>query len=218
MNSINSPLQAKEGDVRPRVNENSNWLLRTCVLAISMQTSNPLLDRRLLESSPHSSSPSQTFHDTTVTAYREDRELMAESDMVFRLAANEIFEDGMENRASLSLKRFVFRYSAVGVQHLAVRLLSEHMNQAIAADIVRVLGQIEHGPSHNDRVYIAECLLYSKLPFARDSGAVALSDLADKCSIPALKRAIDAEEIPALKANMLASLNELVKASDAANS
>ena len=89
------------------------------------------------------------------------------------------------------------------------------MNQAVAADIVRVLGWIEHEPSHDERVHVAECLLHSELPLARDASAVALSDLADAHSIPALERAISAEEIPALRADMVASLEELKKTVEA---
>ena len=58
---------------------------------------------------------------------------------------------------------------------------------------------------------MAECLLYSELPLARDAAAVALSDLSDERGIPALERAVEAETIPGLKADMEASLDELIK-------
>lgn len=211
---INNQLGGWIDLVNPWMSESSNRRIRSYVLAVSMQTSNVPLARSpfgpLLDGS-FSDTPTQA---TVVASYLEDRELVAESDSIFRLAASEVFEDGMENRTSQSLSSFVFRYSAAGVQHLATRLLSESMNQSTAADIVRVLGRIEHQPSHNDRVYIAECLLYSELPFARDAGAVALSDLADERSIPALQRAIESEGIPGLKADMMDSLKELAKARD----
>lgn len=149
------------------------------------------------------------------TSNRKCHELVAECDRVFRLADCEVLEDGMENRMSRSLRCFVDRYSSVGVEHLAVRLLSESTNQAVAADIIRVLGRIEHEPSHDERVHVAECLLHSELPLARDASAVALSDLADAHSIPALERAIGAEEIPALREDMVASLEELKKTVEA---
>lgn len=146
------------------------------------------------------------------TSNRESHELVAECDRVLRLAHSEVLEDGMENSMSRSLRCFVERYSLLGIEHLAARLLSESMNQSVAADIVRVLGWIEHRPSHDERVRLAEHFLRSSLPLARDASAVALSDLADARSIPALERAINAEEIPALKAYMAASLKELKKA------
>lgn len=149
------------------------------------------------------------------TSNRKRHELVTECDRIMCLADSEVFEDGMENRMSRALRGFVERHSSAGVEHLAVRLLSESMNQPVAADIVRVLGCIEHEPSHDERVHVAECLLHSELPLVRDASAVALSDLADARSIPALERAINAEEIPALRADMVASLEELKKTVEA---
>ena len=124
------------------------------------------------------------------------------------------FEDGMEGRTSQVLNLFVSKHSIAGMQQLIARLNSQYMNQAVAADVVRVLGKIEHRRSHDDRRYMAECLLYSELALARDAGAVALSDLADQRSIAALQRAIEAEPILRLKADMQASVEELTKHSD----
>ncbi len=115
----------------------------------------------------------------------------------------------MENRTSQSLSLFVSEHSVAGLQVLAGRLQSKHMNQGVAADVVRVLGQIEHGPSLDDRAYIAECLLYSELPLARDAAAVALGDLNDPRSVGALERAIDAESIPGLREDMQLSLDQI---------
>ena len=145
------------------------------------------------------------------TSNREGHELVAACDRIFRLAACEFLEDGMESRMSQSLRSFVERYSVAGVEHLAGWLLAESMNQAVAADIVRVLGWIEHKASHEKTVHLAEFFLHSELPLARDASAVAPSELADERSIPALERAISAEEIPALKADMVGSLKELKK-------
>lgn len=156
--------------------------------------------------------------ESTNGSRHENRDLEAEIDRILGLAADEGFEDGMAGKMSQSLNRFVLQYPVEGIRQLAVRLNSERMNQGIAADVVRALGQMEHKQSHNERVSIAECLLYSKSPLARDAGAVALGDLADQRSIPALQRAVEAEPVPALKADMQASLNELIKSTDGVRS
>ena len=124
----------------------------------------------------------------------------------------------MEGRISRALNVFVAGQPVVATQQLAIRLNSQHMNQGVAADVVRVLGQMKHERSHSERVYIAECLLYSTSPVARDAGVVALGDLADERSVPALQRAIEEEPIPALKADMQASLDELMKDTDVVRS
>ena len=120
----------------------------------------------------------------------------------------------MEGRTFYSLNLFLAENPVSGMPQLAARLQSEHMNQGVAADIVRTLGQFDHSQSHDDRVYMAECLLYSTSPLARDAGAVALGDLEDERSIPALQRAVDEEPIAGLQADMQASLDELIKDSD----
>ena len=196
---------------RPTIRPGHNSLLQSCTFTVWMGTSGSGVDRWLFEPVPYTSPPSATSHESAATAWRESHELDAEVDGIVGLAANEGFEDGMENRTSRVLNLFVSEYSVAGVRRLANRLQSERMNQGVAADIVRMLGQIEHAPSHDDRVYIAECLLYSALPLARDAGAVALVDLADERCIPVLRTAIDRESIPALKGDMQGSLCELMK-------
>ena len=168
--------------------------------------------------SPHSSPPKMVAYESAATCYHQDQEIEARVDDILRLAADEGFEDGMEGRMSRALNLFVTAQPAVATQQLAIRLNSQYMNQGIAADVVRVLGQMKHERSHNERVYIAECLLYSTSPVARDAGAVALGDLADERSVPALQRAIEEEPIPALKADMQESLGELMKDADVVRS
>ena len=183
-----------------------------------MGTSDLDIGRYLFESLPHSSPPVITFCESAATTYHENYELESEVDTILGLAAEEGFEDGMENKTSLSLNLFISKHSVAGIQQLITRLQSGRMNQGVAADMVRMLGQIEHPPSHVDREYIAECLLYSELPQARDAAAVALGDLADEYCIPALRKAVDAELIPALKADMQGSLDELMKIRDVVRS
>ena len=52
---------------------------------------------------------------------RKCHELVTECDGIMCLADSEVFEDGMENRMSRSLRRFVERHSSAGVEHLTVR-------------------------------------------------------------------------------------------------
>lgn len=181
------------------------YMFATSVEGSSLATGWQVVQSRL------DSSPSTMLDcESAAIAYYEDRELEAHIDTILHIASVERFEDGMVGRTSDWLNRFVSQYAGAGMQQLSARLNSDSMNQAVAADIVRILGRIEHERSHNDRLYMAECLLYSELPLARDAGAVALSDLADERSVPALQRAIEAEAIPSLKADLQASLDELI--------
>ena len=162
--------------------------------------------------------PERISYESAATASHGNHELEIEVNRILSHAADERFEDGMEGRTSQSLNLFVSKYSVVGIQKLATRLASKDINQGVAAAIARILGQIEHARSHNYRIQIAERLLYSPLPLARDAGAVALTDLAAVRSIPALQTAVEAEQIPGLKTDMQASLNELIKLRDVVGS
>ena len=210
----NSSSQSQFGVGPLLVRDRQNKLLQTYSLSVWMGTSDLSVDRRILEAFSHSSSSPTALHEPITTAYYYSDELDAEIDKILSFAADEGFEDGMEGRMFESLNIFLSEHPTTAMPHLATRLGSEQMNQGVSADIVRALGQIDHVPSHDDRVYLAECLLYSTLPLARDAGALALGDLQDEHSIPALQRAVEKEQIPALKADMQVSLDELIKDTD----
>lgn len=216
MSSTSSSSSSQPDDSRPRVREGN--LLRTLTLNVWMGTADLGIGRYHFESLPHSSPPGITFCGAAATDYHENHELESEIDRILGLAAEEGFEDGMVNRTSQSLNLFISKHPVAGIQQMITRLQSEYMNQGVAADIVRMLGQIQHPPSHFDRVFITECLLYSELPLARDAAAVAIGDLDDEHCIPALQAAVDAELIPALKADMQGSLDELIKSRDVVRS
>ena len=210
----NSSSQDQLDALRPTTHGWRQSLLRNLSLTAWMGTSDLSIDRCFLEAFSHTGFSPNVLDGSAATAsssYYYAHELDADMDKIISLAANEGFEDGMEGRTFHSLNLFLYEHPVRGMQHLATRLQSEHMNQGVAADIVRALGQIDHSQSHDDRVYVAECLLYSPSPLARDASAVALGDLEDERSIPALQRAVDEEPIAPLRADMQASLDGLVK-------
>ena len=210
MNSDSSWSHSHSGELKPNIRAGKGEFLQRYIFFV-VGASYRIMEQFYFEPLAHSSQPRTMLCESITRAHHENHELEAGIDKILCLAADEGFEDGMIGKMSQSLNIFVSQHPIKGVHQLAVRLNSEHMNQGIAADVVRALGQMKHKQSHNERAYIAECLLYSKSPLARDAGAVALSDLADKHSIPALQRAFEAETIPALKSDIEASLNELIK-------
>ena len=214
MKWVNSSSQDDFDTLTPTTQDRRHSFLRSFKLTVWMGTSDLSIDRHILELFSHASAPPHVFHESAATAHHHAHELDMQVDKILGLAADESFEDGMEGRTFSSLNLFLSEYPVSGTPHLAARLQSEHMNPGVAADIIRALGQIHHTQSHDDRVYVAECLLYSPSPLARDAGAVALGDLEDERSVPALQRAVAEEPIAALRADMQASLDELMKDSD----
>ena len=187
-------------------------------LTLETGTSGLASEYHLIQNSPNSRTPSKSFAESSTESYSESPEIERKIDRLLDLAASENLEDGMETRMSQALHIFIAEYSVIGIQQLAIRLKSEHMNQGVAADIVRVLGQIKHDRTHHDRLHMAECLLYSQSPMARDAGALALGDMADRRSIPALERSIKEEPVHGLKADMQAILDEMMAVPDGTHS
>lgn len=214
MNSEASSSQPQEKSWGLTIREDGNSLLRRYWIATWMGASDLAVDWQLLQLGSSSTPPTMPPCESAAIAYHEDRNVEAQIDTILNIVSMEGFEDGMVGRTSQVLNLFVSEHPVAGMQQLIARLNAKYMNQAVAADIVRVLGKIQHERSHEDRRYIAECLLYSELPLARDAGAVALAEMSDKRSIPALQRAIKAEPILRLKTDMQASVDELTKDSD----
>ena len=199
------------------------WRIRTDLqrlffLAPCVGASDSVIHPSTFEALSHSRPPEHLSYASATVSHPEDEELNAAIDGILSVAAEESFEDGMESKTSLLVYTLVSWYAAAGVQQLTARLTSPGANQGVAADVVRALGQIDDVRSHSERIYTAECLLYSPLPFARDAGSIALVDLADSGSIPALRSAVEREPIPELKDDMRASLEELVRETDAVRS
>ena len=155
---------------------------------------------------------------SAAVAYYDDQELEDKIDGIIHLASVEGFMDGMENRMTSAVERFVTSNPVSGSHQLAIRLNSDRVNHEIAGDIVRALGRVQNLESHWTRIDIAERLLYSESPIARDAATLALETIGDPSASFAIRRAMDVETIPQLKADMQASLEELTRSADVVHS
>ena len=147
--------------------------------------------------------------------WQEPCSLDEEVEAIVSLAAEEFIEDGMDSDTEVELGRFVGSYSAVGVRHLAKYLSSQYLKTRTVADIIRVLGRLEHEESHDDRFWIVAHFLLSETPLARDASAVALEDLGDPRAISKLEEAVEAESVPELRDDLQIALREIKKNVDA---
>ena len=162
--------------------------------------------------------PGALYFESATAIDPAQQALDLEVEAIVKCAIEEYIEDGMESGTASQVRRFVSRSSVPGVRRLAARVTSIHANAAVAADVVRILGRILHGGTHRERVWIAERLLQSESPLARDASAVALEELGDPDAIAALQDAIAVESIPGLRADMETSLQELKKNADGLHS
>ena len=144
--------------------------------------------------------------------------LETEAESILSLAVEESIEDGMNSATEARLNNFVAYYSGAAVQCLAKHLVARYANAGTVADIVRVLGRVNHKESHDDRFWVAARLLRSETPLTRDASAVALEDLQDPRGVPRLQEALEAEAIPELRDDFELALQELKKSADGSHS
>ena len=145
---------------------------------------------------------------------QESHFLDEEIESIVALASEEFIEDGMDSATEVCLGDFVAEFSETGVRHLASYLTSDWIGSGTVADIVRVLGRLDHEKSHDDRLWIASHLLFSEAPIARDAAALALEDLGDGRAISKLEAAVKVELIPGLRDDLEMALRELKNSTD----
>ena len=150
-------------------------------------------------------------HSATSVDAQEMQILDGEIEEIVSVATDENVQDGMESETEVRLGGFVAFRSVPGLRRLSARLASGCMNAGTVADVLRVLGQMEHKATHDERLWIATRLLRSDAPRARDASAVALEDLGDSRAITALEEAASVESVPELKADLEMALRELMK-------
>ena len=147
----------------------------------------------------------------TSIEFQESNFLDEEVESIVALASEEFIEDGMDSATETFLGDFVAKFSEIGVRHLACYLTSDWIKSGTVADIVRLLGRLDHEESHDDRLWLASHFLFSGAPIARDASALALEDLKDARAVPKLEAAVDAESIPGLRDDLEMALRELKK-------
>ena len=160
--------------------------------------------------------PDLPFHATSATniEWQDSQSLNEEVESVIALATEEFIEDGMDSATAECLRDFVATFSDAGVRHLANYLAADWIKSATVADIVRLLGRLDHEESHDDRLWIASHFLFSDAPVARDASALALEDLNDARALPKLEEAVKAEAIRELKDDLQMALRELKHSTD----
>ncbi len=117
------------------------------------------------------------------------------------------FEDGVESSFSRDLRSIVEKEGKSAVIVLTKTLATADAN--VVAETLRTLARSEDSTSYDERRWLLEANLTAKSPLVRDVAVSGLALLADRRSIPALRRAVSQERISALRADMEEILREL---------
>jgi len=117
-----------------------------------------------------------------------EREIAA----LFRRAASEEFEDGMESDFITRLLAVVRIYEATGMLSIQDLILGGKATDEASAEALRWLGDMEHEPTYQYRRWLLEKALIScSSLIVRDGANVGLAFMNDPHSVPVLKRAIE---------------------------
>jgi len=117
-----------------------------------------------------------------------EREIAA----LFRRAASEEFEDGMESDFITRLLAMVRIYEATAMLSIQDLILGGKATDEASAEALRWLGDMEHEPTYQYRRWLLEkALLSGSSLIVRDGANVGLAFMNDPHAIPVLKRAIE---------------------------
>jgi hypothetical protein len=131
---------------------------------------------------------------------------------VFRGAADERFEDGMESAFSKKLEAVARKYGSRTTEEILARLLADRrMPTSVWAEVMRWLGRADDYLPRESRLWLLERGLSSPAPSVRDGAILGLSSLDDPSAIPYIEQAVHSEVVRELRADMEQVLAQLKK-------
>jgi len=129
---------------------------------------------------------------------------------IFAAAAEEEFEDGMDNEFTRALLRTVRQHGNIAVNELEHVILNEQVSSECAGEALKWLGDMEHEPTRLYRRWLLEkALVECPSMIARDGANVGLALMDDPHAIPFLKKAIEASTSPLFSEMLLQTLHQL---------
>lgn len=129
--------------------------------------------------------------------------------IVFDLAREELFEDGMESEFSRALITLIHSHGNAAISAIEKTLQSGHVSSEIAQEALRWLGALAHSESHKYRLLILRGYLEAPIAPIRDAAGLGLAAMDDPTAIPAIMEAIRNETYPQLRQNLQLVLIQL---------
>jgi hypothetical protein len=139
----------------------------------------------------------------------EESETFQKIEALFRAAAYEVFEYGMESEFTKSLESLLLKRGKVVVQSIARIILSGQAEPEIAAEALRWLGTIYHHNTHNMRFRLLAACLRDPSHWVRDGALLGLDAMNDKRAISYLLVAGEQESDPMLRRNIVRAVRQL---------
>ena len=139
-----------------------------------------------------------------------DQEMLA--DMLhdlFHNANDEVFEDGMISHFSDELHHIVQKHGDRAVERLGAVICAADTPIRVAEEALRQVGYMNDKKTHSARLSLLEHSLESPDMRIRDAASIGIEVMEDPAAIPALKRAIENEQIGWLRQYLEDVTNQL---------
>jgi len=138
-------------------------------------------------------------------------QMLSEIDTIFAHAQGEYFEDGVETEFSRRLTGLLENSGNEVVKSLQYYLGSFYNKPDIISEALRWVGLVKNSATHQERlILLISCLSWGSAK-VRDGANLGLAFMEDPSVIPYLERAVEKENVPQLRSEMIQVLDELTE-------
>lgn len=128
--------------------------------------------------------------------------MLADIRTLFRNAAYEVFEDGMDSYFGSNLTRIIQAHGFAAVEGIEKLIHADGANTEVAAEALICTGRVNDDDTHRARLSILERALESDNACVRDAASVAIEFMDDPAAIDSIRKAIAKEECKPLRQNL----------------
>jgi len=153
--------------------------------------------------------PSQGTAGTLAETISIETDISVGLNKLFSLAQDEKFQDGMESNLSAGLRVFFRRFPKETMTVVSKVVRKRSLPIRVLCELLYTLGRVENPITKDARLALLIELLGDKSSIVRDAVGIAFSYLDDKRAIPFLKKSIEVESIPSLRADLEAVVAQL---------
>ena len=127
----------------------------------------------------------------------------------FAAAELEEFEHGMESAFSRELERWIGESGPAAVEVFTHLITRELVSTAVAAEALKTLGSFDDSGTYDYRRWLLERSLRCSQAIVRDAAGLGLASLDDPHAVPFLQSAVECEDNPDLREDLLQVLSQL---------
>ena len=128
--------------------------------------------------------------------------ILADIRTLFRNAAYEVFEDGMNSYFGSNLTRIIQAHGFAAVEEIEKLIHADGANTEVAAEALICTGRVNDDNTRRARLAVLERALESDNVCIRDAASVAIEFMDDPAAIDSIKKAIAKEECKPLRQNL----------------